>query len=201
MNTANNTNGSKYTETRDLDVAAVAKLVRADIKALKIAGLVCSVRIERYSGGRSINVAVTACPVQIQTDAYVASNPHAYFEGDRYTAEAKALLETLEGVLQAYNYDRSDIQSDYFCVRFYGHATFSSEAIKADRAATIERNMVASRAVVAEAEAVVAACDERLAQLIVERAESARRVEQARIARDTTLAELCATAGLFLGNA
>lgn len=199
--TTNNTAGSKYSETRDLNLAVVAKLVRADIKALKIAGLVCSVRIDRFSGGQSMDVRVKVSPVQIWTDAYVASNPRDYFEGDRFTPEAKALLAQLEAVLQAYNRDDSDIQSDYFSVRFYGHAEFSSDATRADRETTIARNVTESRAAVVEAEAAVAACDERLASLVATRAELTRKAESMRVVTEIAIAEMYAAAGLFVGNA
>jgi hypothetical protein len=136
---ANDINGSKYLASRDLDIKAIAKLVRADIKALKLPGVECSVSIERYSGGQSINVRVKAAPVQIWTDEYIAANPHDYFEGDRRTEEAQALLAALESTLQAYNMDRSDTQSDYFHVRFYGHAEFCQDLTSADRERTAAR--------------------------------------------------------------
>jgi hypothetical protein len=40
---------------------------------------------------------------------------------ERYTAEAVALRTAIEQIVSAYNYDGSDIQSDYFNVRFYSN--------------------------------------------------------------------------------
>lgn len=139
--------GSKYKETKHLDVAQIAKLVRGEIKAAVKAGtfpkgLKASVRIERYSGGQSINVrienfgegVVALNPARVKWEM---DNPHAYPGGapERMTVGAKRILAEIESMLQAYNFDDSDIMTDYFHVRFYGHASvdweYEAEARKA----------------------------------------------------------------------
>ncbi len=101
----NNETGSKYEQTKDLDIVAIAKLLRQDIKASvkegRLPAVKYGVRIERYSMGQSIHISV----------------------GQELTDEVKAAVRDLA---DAYNYDRSDPQSDYFCVRFYVHINGSN---------------------------------------------------------------------------
>jgi len=136
--------GSKYQATKNLDLAKVAKLLRADIAAAVksgalVAGLACSVKISRYSQGQSMSVTITAFPGQVWTDEFVGNADGCFFDGDRFTAEAIALLETLEGMRMAYVYDKSDISSDHFDKRFYGGVQFSTDVTIADRARTEAR--------------------------------------------------------------
>lgn len=107
--------GSKYEETKDLDIKDIAKLVRGDIKAAVKTGALSDllrygVRIERFSGGQSIDVRIAW--KQPPEDAERRLHEHA---------RANCWLETLKGIVDAYNFDGSDMQSDYFRVRFYSH--------------------------------------------------------------------------------
>jgi hypothetical protein len=141
---ANEVRGAKYDETKRLDIAEIAKLVRADIKAAKKEGKLpkkgfkTSVRIERFSGGCSLNISVKTSPFQVLNPEYLtweAENPHECkpYWLDRYTPEAKAALELLKGIMGSYNRDNSDTMSDYFDVRFYGDAGFDWELERAER--------------------------------------------------------------------
>lgn len=108
--------GSKYAATKGMDIKDVAKLVRADIKASVAAGQVpagsYTVKIHRFSGGQAIDVRGTVAGL-------VVREPQA--DGrSLYTEQARAIRLTLEAILGQYNYDRSDIQSDYHDNRFYG---------------------------------------------------------------------------------
>ena len=124
--------GSKY--DRNLDITTIAKLVRKDIRAAVKAGalpfgLKCSVRIQRYSGGQSIRVKVTAGGegFRVQTVEFLRhdiTTPISHFRGERLTSEALSTQRTIEGILRAYNFDGSDSQSDYFHVNFYGSVAF-----------------------------------------------------------------------------
>lgn len=105
--------GSKYKETKGLDIAEIAKLVRAEIKE-KHPGIKTSVRIERYAGGRSLNVEIKGVPFKI------LSTP----EGQRYSLLANDLKKSIEGIVNQYNFDNSDSMTDYFHVRFYTHIEF-----------------------------------------------------------------------------
>lgn len=128
------TQGSKYQATRDLDIAEIAKLVRKDLKAAQAAGelpadAALSVTIDRYSGGQSLGVVVSGMP-----DTWTYNQPGLEPDYAEYvpahggmTDEATAVLRKIEGLVFAYNYDGSDIQSDYFNVRFYSSVKIRDE--------------------------------------------------------------------------
>lgn len=111
--------GNKYMETRDLDIAEVAKLVRKDIKAAVKNGHLpadtkYSVRIERFSMGQAINITATLPdrPARVRID-------REYDGQYGYTNESNAINAVLNAIVNAYNYDNSDVLTDYFQVRFY----------------------------------------------------------------------------------
>jgi hypothetical protein len=206
-------NGSKYEQTKNLRTAEVAKLIRADIKAaLKAgelpAGTKVSVKTDTFAGGTAIRITVTACPLQIWTEEFLKSDPNKFFEGDRRTPEAVALLAKLETFHSAYNYDRSDIQSDYFSVRYYGDASFDWRLEKADRERTIVRKAAESKARADESDAKIAAGEAREAELVARIAEATAREKQARaelfqsaLALYSARMEAAAACGHFLGSA
>lgn len=129
--------GSKY--SRDLDIAEIAKLVRADIKAAVKAGTIPDaayrVRISRFAGGQSLDVRVgnilerdgRPCvwvhnPRRLGEDMARphGANPHEF--GMQIFAPAiGAMLDAVKAIVGAYNFDGSDSQSDYYHVNFYGH--------------------------------------------------------------------------------
>lgn len=135
--------GSKYWIARDLDVAEIAKLIRKDLKK---AGFRASVRISRYSMGRSINVEIKALPKTVDlADAVVwqgypkGHSPTTYGE---YTGP-ECINETgsfhpVKGaaveIVDSYNDRESDSQTDYYRSNFHGSVTFSHEL----KAAAIE---------------------------------------------------------------
>jgi hypothetical protein len=134
------TYGSKYQQ--GLDTAEIAKLIRADIKAAIAAGelprATYSVKISRYSGGSSIHVKISGVPFPVlnaeraRRDALEPYVYHAY-ELPLRTAEAEALLTTVELIVASYNYDGSDIQSDYFNVNFHSSVTFDHDEEREER--------------------------------------------------------------------
>lgn len=72
-----------------------------------------------------------------------ARNDPAYADGatthDVLTEEARVAKLTLERIHGAYNHDGSEIQVDYFDVRYYGHVEFESADTAAWRAKEKER--------------------------------------------------------------
>ena len=87
--------------------------------------------------GSSISVKVKEWNGLIYTTAFLLAeknDPHRYFEGERWTFEAKVLLKQLEKMLGAYNHDGSDMQTDYYDVKFSSHVNFDWELEKADKA-------------------------------------------------------------------
>ena len=154
----NNIVGAKYEATKGLNRVAIAALIRADIKAAVKTSTLPKAAYSVRCSGSSIDITVSKvepASFQIHNAAHLAwtdENPCAY-PGDapvgareRYTAEAQAILDTCDRIAAEYNYDHSEIESDYFNVRFYGNATFEWRyaaaakvaelaAVRADRAA------------------------------------------------------------------
>ena len=131
---ANESRGAKYDATRNLDVKEIAKRMRADIAALKLAkGIKVAVRIQRYSGGQSIDIRVTAFPAGFKVLSKKAASWKKQFPDrihhmpmSRPEAESEEFGELrakLEAIHAAYNRDNSDSMSDYFDVKYYGDAT------------------------------------------------------------------------------
>lgn len=134
--------GEKYER---LDIAEIAKRLRAEIKE-KIAkgelpkGLKVSVTIERYSGGQSMTMKVVRSPQATQDAASIvarALTPHVHLDLPYYTEFGSKLLKDLEAMANAYRYDRSDSQTDYFDTNFYVHAKFDSDLEGAERQAAL----------------------------------------------------------------
>lgn len=119
------TYGRYYAQTRDEDIAQIAKRVRADLKRYQADGLLpakatFTVRIDR-SGGQSLDVTLSGMP---DTWTYVSPGLEPDYANyvpahGGYTDDAKDALATMKRIVDAYNYDGSDIQVDYFNVRFY----------------------------------------------------------------------------------
>lgn len=128
--------GTKYEATRDFDIAQIAELVRADIKAATKAGelpagLKLSVRISRYSMGQSLRVEITAAPFEVRVSREQEDDNRA--EGFKFpwlTREAAAVLDTLNAIRSAYNFDNSDPMTDYYHVRFGGSVDYRIKAAK-----------------------------------------------------------------------
>lgn len=139
--------GYRYAELGDHATGAeIAKAVRADIKTAIAEGLLperwsYSVRSDRGSMCTSVDVTVRDC-----ADAWrecdggrgcrnvwcaARNDPnyaHAAERHDVLTEEAEAAEMTLKRIHGAYNHDGSEIQIDYFDVRYYGHVTFETAA-------------------------------------------------------------------------
>lgn len=136
--------GSKY--SKDLDIKAIAKLVRADIKASVKDGALpaanYSVRLERFSGGRSLTVTVSGLPFELLNEERVLADhdePRAFHHGNRRSIGAISVDRQLERIMGAYNFDGSDIQSDYFNVNFYTHIRLEADE-DAERKAILARH-------------------------------------------------------------
>lgn len=133
------TTGTKYQS--GMDTAQAAKFIRADIKKAQAVGelpasMVVSVRISRFSGGSAIDISIKSAPVQIHASDFVAHHVKTkgmqHWDGDRYTAQARALLAKVEAIGDEYRRTDSDLQSDYYNTNFYLHAKFSAEMERED---------------------------------------------------------------------
>lgn len=117
----NNTEGAKYQATKDLDRPALKKAILADVNAQMPAGVRVTLKNPHYS---SFTVTVSGMP-SILNPAWVKCRALDTLRGridenpPEFTEEARALMDKVEELVNAYNYDRSDYQSDYFNTRFY----------------------------------------------------------------------------------
>lgn len=121
--------GAKYVDGRD--VAEIAKLLRADIKAARKDGSLAlpanakvSVRIDRYSMGCSIQVNVSGLTPD-QRWANYAAGPYASPAYGGRTDLVQVTYTQLEEMVNAYQRNNSDSQTDYYDVNFSGSVTFS----------------------------------------------------------------------------
>jgi hypothetical protein len=149
--------GYRYAETADASTTDIAKVIRRDIKQAQEEGLLparwsYSVRSPH---GTSIDVDVRDCPdawrpcdgLNCHNVWCAARNDpqyaHAATPHDVLTDEAAAAKMTLERIHGAYNHDGSEIQTDYFDVRYYGHVEFEDAGSADFRRREAER--IASR--------------------------------------------------------
>jgi len=135
--------GNKY--DRSIGITEIAKLVRKDIKhAIKVGALPqlkASVRISRFAGGQSLSVYVKSFEHGVINPAFVKvqqDHPHdtkEWYWTPRFLPEAEQALKTLTAIVEAYNMDGSDVQSDYFCVNFYKTVDFDWDLTDSSRKA------------------------------------------------------------------
>ena len=132
----NNFQGSKY--DKNMTINDITKAIKNDIKeAIKnneLPEIQVSVRSNKYSMGCSINMTVTECGYSVKNPEWfrlidenkldhetrVAMAPCGWM-----TRESYNVLRKLEEIANAYNYDSSDLQTDYFDSRFCLNVTHS----------------------------------------------------------------------------
>lgn len=128
--------GAQYASTQNLDIAEIAKHVRADLRQAQRtgklpAGLTFRVNIDRYSMGQSLDA--TICGLT-DADLYEAVTDGDPYERRRLTATAAAVKEIVRAIVWAYNFDGSDSQTDYYDVRFSGSVSFEDDRDRQFRA-------------------------------------------------------------------
>lgn len=92
--------GSKYEQVRHMDIKDIAKLVRADLKKA-YPQYRFGVRIERYSMGQTMDVEIKDSGLE------------------RRTPEAHELEKAVRGIVDQYNYNDSNVMSDYHNENFH----------------------------------------------------------------------------------
>ena len=142
--------GSKYND--QLGIKDIAKLVRKELKE-KYPKCKFSVRIQRYSGGQSMNVALAEAdfnpfatpnrrllkPINFRyfteqecLDAWDKTIKEGYHDinsfyiDDDYklNEKGKQLAKDMKEAVNQYNFDDSDSMTDYFHVNFYYDIAF-----------------------------------------------------------------------------
>lgn len=146
--------GYRYDETKNMTCGEIAKRIRQDVATAVSEGLLpsrwtYSVR----SDTNSIDLKVRDCPdarrpcdggrecrdvwCSARNDPhYAPEHRHAH---EILTEEADAAKTMLQRIHGAYNHDGSEIQTDYFDVRYYGHVDFEDASSAAFRAKETER--------------------------------------------------------------
>ena len=59
--------------------------------------------------------------------AATLKNPNGHVEHPWMSDEGRALMNALEAIVDAYNYDGSDLMTDYYDVNFHASVTFGGE--------------------------------------------------------------------------
>lgn len=123
--------GAKYNNT------VIAKAIREDIKeAIKSGALPKGLKVGiNKSGHNSISLTVKGLPddfpvLNPEFVAYRAREDFSFADHNvpqKYTHEATALSVTLNRYLNAYNFDNSDRNSDYFHVNYYDRFYFDDD--------------------------------------------------------------------------
>lgn len=132
--------GTNYLSRRD--VAEVARLVRADIKAA-LPGVKVGVTIERFAGGSSLTLKLRGATFGIHSAAYLSRDRSAYFDyRERYTSDAKQALAALEEIGKSYQRSDCDSMTDYFAVNFFLHVGVDADIEHAEAEAAAARLLV-----------------------------------------------------------
>jgi hypothetical protein len=136
--------GSEYRP--NLDVKEIAKRIRVQIKehiaANKLPKGKYSVVIERFAGGRAINITVKEFEFPILDPEGVRlrqGDPNSGHSIPYYSLIALLTQETLEGLLNAFRMDDSDGMIDYFRTNFYGHVRFNYDLENRERDAILKK--------------------------------------------------------------
>ena len=104
------TTESKYQEVKNLSVKEIAKLVRKDLKQFNDCKF--SVTSDRNS--------ITVYLIDSSLDK-LASNEDYNETGVRFVVFEKQFGNKLKEILDQYNYNNSDIMTDYSDVKFYSY--------------------------------------------------------------------------------
>ncbi len=138
--------GSKYKETENLSLKEIAKLIRADFKELKLKGYKISVRCRDHI---AIDMEVVAVPEGFRMFSDIGAEftkkfpnrPTSIISNSLYSDDYTKIVAEMKKIFDSYNYDYSDVMSDFFNVRYYGNPKLSY-----DLRSQLEKNEVAASA-------------------------------------------------------
>lgn len=132
------------TATQYRSATEIAKDIRRDIKqAIKLhelpADLKVSVRSRYFAGGQSIDVTWSAGTVTHELVCTHHRTPYQHCLGSSddhlqhalhldLSAHGRTVERKLNLIMSRYNWDRSDVMTDYFDVLFYGRAEWDWQA-------------------------------------------------------------------------
>lgn len=125
----NSTKGNKYEKVADKPLKDIAKMIKKEIKQ-EFPDIKVSVTSDTYTGGQSITAKIKEYPYELNTDAfkeYKETDQRQTFKRwtrennkphQRRTDKAKDVLDGIKQIAYQYNYDNSNIQTDYYDKHF-----------------------------------------------------------------------------------
>lgn len=100
--------GSKYQATKDIYGSELVKIIKQDLRDSLPKTYKVLARKEMYAGGWSIHFTIKNTGIE------------KYVDHEETTAH-KELVDKVSDIVEQYNFDNSDIMSDYFSTKFYKH--------------------------------------------------------------------------------
>ena len=110
--------GNKYKEVKNLTVVEIAKLVRKDLKQFN------DCKFSVTSDYNTITVYLKDSPLN-KLEVYDQSLELGW--GDKVIAIEKNFRNKVKEILDQYNFNNSEIMTDYFHVNFYSHFYLDSD--------------------------------------------------------------------------
>jgi hypothetical protein len=110
--------GNKYKEVKNLTVVEIAKLVRKDLKQFN------DCKFSVTSDYNTITVYLKDSPLN-RLEIYDQSLELGW--GDKVIAIEKNFRNKVKEILDQYNFNNSEIMTDYFHVNFYSHFYLDSD--------------------------------------------------------------------------
>ena len=106
------TTGNKYQEVKSLSIVEIAKLVRKDLKQFN------DCKFSVTSDRNTISIYLKDSPLN-RLEIYDQSQELGW--GGKVISIEKDLRKKVKEILDQYNYNNSDIMTDYFDVNFYSY--------------------------------------------------------------------------------
>lgn len=129
------------------DAADIAKRIRQDIKEVLPPGFkpsFISVKTSKYSMGQSIGITIKKLPDGFPMYETKAIEDQYGRKSYPLTRDAAALLKTLKAIGNAYRFDNSEPETDYFHTNFYFNVSFDSALENEQRALAENGGIVAA---------------------------------------------------------
>jgi hypothetical protein len=122
--------GSNYEKTKNMDIKEIAKLIREELD-IYFSDWKFSVKISRYSGGQSLTVYIKDMPyTPFSEEVDLAYKNNTQSRNDLYNQKYLKDYKKIQSIVDQYNMDDSDVQTDYFHSRFYGFVNLD-DSVKA----------------------------------------------------------------------
>ena len=124
--------GDNYRKTKGMILKEIAKLIRENLKKYTLKckklgfNIKLSVKTEYYSMGQSLHITIREANFKLKNKDFIG-NYEGLEENSIHTKRYYKLKEVIDKIVDSYNYDGSDSQTDYFDVRFYHHVLIAEK--------------------------------------------------------------------------